>query len=120
MRKSSNQAAGAPERRYSIREVSELIEVPDYLLRQWEGRFSPLRPKRDHAGRRYYLAADIEVARRIKQLLRYEKMTTEGARARLQQELQGEGRPRTRKEAIELIDTIESEIDALLDILERD
>lgn len=120
MKKAGTTAAQAPERRYGIREVSELIEVPDYLLRQWEERFPPLRPKRDRAGRRYYLATDIEVARRIKQLLRYEKMTTEGARARLQQELQGEGRPRTRKEALDLIDKIETEIDALLDILESD
>ena len=118
--KKAGATATTPERRYGIREVSELIEVPDYLLRQWEERFPPLRPKRDRAGRRYYLATDIEVARRIKQLLRYEKMTTEGARARLQQELQGEGRPRTRKEALDLIDKIETEIDALLDILESD
>lgn len=120
MRKAATPSGVSPERRYSIREVSELIDVPDYLLRQWEDRFPPLRPKRDRAGRRYYMAPDIEVARRIKQLIRYEKMTIEGARVRLQQELQGEGRPRTRKEALALIDTIESEIDALLDILEAD
>ncbi len=108
----------AVERRYNIREVSELIAVKEYVLRQWEERFPQLRPKRDSANRRYYLAEDIEIARRIKQLLWYDKMTTEGARTRLSQELRGEGRPRTKKETLELIEKIDAEIREMLDLLD--
>ena len=108
------------DRRYSIREVSEIVDVPQHLLRQWEDRFSQLKPARDRARRRYYTQGDIDIARRIKQLIRHEKLTTEGARKRLAQELRGEGRPRTRREAVELIDKIEAEVRDMLDLLGSD
>ncbi len=108
-----------PDRRYSIREVSELTDVPDYILRQWERRFPQLKPRRDRAKRRYYLAGDIDIVRRIKQLLRHEKLSTEGARVRLAQELKGEGRPKTRKEVVDLLDRMENQIRAMLDSLDE-
>ncbi len=105
-------------RYYGISEVSNLTEVPPYLLRQWENRFPQLKPERDRANRRRYTAEDIAVVRRIKHLLRHERMTTAGARQRLNQEIRGEGRPRTRQETLDLLDTIESEVRAMLDLLE--
>ncbi|MBN2308330.1 MAG: MerR family transcriptional regulator [Candidatus Hydrogenedentes bacterium] len=107
----------SPERRHKISEVSEITGVPIHVLRQWEERFPQLRPSRDRANRRFYLAADIAIVRRIKQLLWHEKMTTQGARTRLAQELRGMGRPQTRQEAVELVDRIEEEIRAMLDLL---
>jgi DNA-binding transcriptional MerR regulator len=107
-----------PEKRYSIREVSKMTEVPDYVLRQWEDRFPPLKPGRDRAKRRYYLAKDVEIVRRIKQLLWHEKLSTEGARVRLVQELRGEGRPKTRKEALDILDQMENQVRSMLDILD--
>lgn len=118
MQTEHTQKAPDPRRRYSISEVSAQLDVPDYVLRQWERRFPQLRPRRDRAGRRYYLHEDIEIARRIRQLLWSERMTTEGARVRLSEELRGQGRPRTRAEAIELADQIEREARAMLDILD--
>lgn len=108
-----------PNRRYRISEVSELVDVPNYVLREWERRFPQLRPKRDHAKRRYYMSGDIDIIRRIKQLLHHEGMTTEGARVRLTQELRGEGRPRTRREAIDLVDEMEAEIRSMLDLIDE-
>ncbi|HRI88929.1 MAG TPA: MerR family transcriptional regulator [Candidatus Hydrogenedentes bacterium] len=107
------------ERRYSIGEVSELLDVPIHVLRQWESRFPQLKPKRDRVKRRYYLHADIEIARRIKQLTRHEKLSSEGARMRLTQELHIEGRPKTRKELLDLVDRIENDVRDLLDLLDR-
>lgn len=108
-----------PERRYSIGEVSKLLDVSIRTLRVWEGRFKQLKPKRDRARRRYYLKEDIEIARRIKQLLKHEKLSSEGARLRLTQELHIEGRPRTRKELVDLIDSIESDVRDLLDLMDK-
>jgi len=108
-----------PERRYSIGEVSEQLEVPIYVLRQWEERFPQLKPKRDRAQRRFYLPADIEIARRIKQLLWHEKLSSEGARIRLSQELHIEGRPKTKKELLDLVDAIEEDIRGLLDVMDE-
>lgn len=106
------------DRRYAISEVSEIAGVPPHVLRHWERRFAQLKPKRDRANRRYYGPADIEIVRRIKHLLRHERMTIKGAQTRLAQELHGEGRPRTRKEAIDLVDRIETEVRGLLDLLD--
>ena len=106
------------DRRYRISEVSELTSVSIHLLRQWESRFPQLKPKRDRANRRYYSVADIDLVRRIRQLLRHEKMTTDGARRVLAQELRGEGRPKTRREALALLDEVESEVRAMLDLLD--
>jgi len=106
------------DRRHSIAEVSELTGVPDYTLRRWEIDFPQLKPKRNRAGRRVYMPEDIEIVRRLKQLLWHEKMTTEGARRRLSEEIHGEGRPRTSREALNLIDKIEAEARAILDLLD--
>ena len=94
-----------------------MLHVATHLLRQWENKFPQLHPKRDRAGRRYYLQADIDVVKRINFFMRHEKLTIEGARLRLAQELHGEGRPRTRKEALDLLDKIDDEVRSALDTL---
>lgn len=108
-----------PDRRYSIGEVSEMLGVTVRTLRVWEEQFKQLKPKRDRVKRRYYLHDDIEIARRIKQLLKTEKLSSEGARIRLSQELQLEGRPRTKKELVDLVDSIENDIRSLLDRMDK-
>lgn len=113
-----NSRMEAPEKRYSIREVSALTEVPDYVLRQWEEKFPPLKPQRTRSKRRFYVSKDIEIVRRIKQLLWHEKLSTEGARLRLTQELHGEGRPKTRQEFSNMLDRMESDIRDMLDLLD--
>lgn len=107
------------DRRYAIAEVSELVGVPSHVLRQWESRIGPFKPRRDRANRRIYSVGDIEIARRIKQLLRDEKMTTQGAAKRLEEELKGEGRPKTNTETLDLIDKIDEEVRAIVDILDK-
>ncbi|MBI5092950.1 MAG: MerR family transcriptional regulator [Candidatus Hydrogenedentes bacterium] len=108
------------DKRYPISAVAKELSVPPHLLRQWEEKFTQLKPRRDNAGRRYYLKADIEIARRIKQLLRHEQLTSKGASKRITQELIGEGRPKTKQEAVDLLDALESEIRGLLDLLGPD
>jgi len=92
--------------------------VPVHVLRQWEQRFPSLKPGRDRANRRIYTAQDLAVAQRIRELLRDEKLTGEGAAKVLAQELRGERRPKTRREALALLDQIEAEIRSILDRLD--
>ena len=106
------------EKRYTISQVSEKVGIPLHTLRRWEDDFPQLKPRRNRAGRRYYLTSDIDIVRRIKDLLRNDKMTTEGARLRLSEELHGEGRPRTKAQAIEFAARIEAEARAMLDTLD--
>ena len=108
----------SPERRLRIGEVSEITGVAIYVLRQWEDKIPQLKPKRDRANRRYYLEKDVEIVRRIKHLVRHEKMGLDGVKIRIAQELHGEGRPRTRQEALDLVDRIETEARAMLKLLD--
>ncbi len=110
--------AEADDRRYGIAEVSRMVGVAAHVLRQWESRFPQLKPKRDRAKRRYYQARDIEIARRIKQLVRHDKLTTEGAIKQLNIELYGVGRPKTKQEVIDLLDKMEAEVRGLMELLE--
>jgi len=109
---------GLDASRLGITEASELVGVAPHVLRQWEERFPQFRPKRDRAGRRTYGERDIAVARRIKELMRDEKLTGEGALKALARELRGEAPPKTRHEAIETIDRIDNEIRSMLDLLD--
>lgn len=108
------------ERRYSIGEVAEQLNIAPHLLRQWEAKFPQLKPKRDRAERRVYYARDIDIVKRINYLIRHEKMTIKGARIRLSQELYGEGRPKTNREVVDLLDRIDDEVRAMIDILDRE
>lgn len=106
------------DRRYSISEVSDHLDLPVHLLRQWEEQVPQLRPKRDRANRRYYRLPDIRVIQRIKQLVRDEKMTLQGAAKRIREETMGQGAPQTNQEALELIDKIEGKARTMLNLLD--
>ena len=68
----------------TIGEVAEQIDVPQYVLRFWESKFSQIAPEK-HRGRRYYRPEDIIVLREIKTLLYEEKYTIKGVQSFLQQ-----------------------------------
>ena len=107
------------DKRHSISEVSEITGVPAHVLRQWESRIPQLNPKRDSSNRRYYTLDDIDIVRRIKQLVRHEKLTIKGTIKRLSQEIYGEGRPRTNREVLDLLDKLDTEVREALDMLEE-
>lgn len=68
---------------YSIREVSEMLDLEPYVLRFWEKEFPSLAPKKSHGGLRLYKQSDIDELRVIKELLYTEKYTIEGARRQI-------------------------------------
>jgi len=109
----------APGRRYKISEVSEMTGVPITKLRQWGERFSRLRPKRNRVGHRYYDVDDIAIVKRIKYYIEHEGMRTEGVEKALGEEVHGLGRVKTGKEAMALINKIETEVNAMLDAIEK-
>jgi len=65
---------------YSISEVSRLTGLEQYILRYWETEFEQLKPGKNRAGNRIYTNKDIKLIMQIKQLLREEKYTIEGAK----------------------------------------
>jgi DNA-binding transcriptional MerR regulator len=76
-----------PERLYySISDVADMIDIKPYVLRFWEKEFPSLKPKKNRAGNRTYQKKDIELLRRIKELLYKEGFTIFGARQKLKDE----------------------------------
>ncbi len=65
---------------YSISEVSKLTDLEQYILRYWETEFEQLKPSKNRAGNRIYTNKDIKMILQIKNLLREEKYTIEGAK----------------------------------------
>ncbi len=110
--------SASEEQRYSMAEASQHIGVAPHVLRQWEARFPNLRPKRNRSGQRIYTERDLAVARRIKELLREEKLTGDGASKALARELRGEAPPKTRHDALEMLDRIDAELRSMLDTLD--
>ncbi len=70
-----------PKLYYSISEVSRLTALEPYVLRYWETEFDDLRPQKNRAGNRIYSNKDIKLILHIKELLREQRYTIEGAKA---------------------------------------
>jgi DNA-binding transcriptional MerR regulator len=62
----------------TIGELSQELGVAQHILRYWESRFPQLRPMQRAGNRRYYRAADVDLARRINRLLNQEGYTVRG------------------------------------------
>jgi DNA-binding transcriptional MerR regulator len=72
---------------YTIGEVSNLLGVKPYVIRYWESEFSFLKPRKESGRNRQYSEENIELLRRIQDLLYNQRYTIEGARQKLKQEL---------------------------------
>lgn len=70
---------------WTISELSVDLGVPQHVLRYWETRFSQLRPVTRAGNRRYYRPEDVELARRINQLLHQDGYTIKGVQQILKQ-----------------------------------
>ena len=76
---SANLGAKSPEAFRTISEVSTELDVPQHVLRFWEGRFAQIKPVKRAGGRRYYRPEDIDLLRGIRALLYLEGFTIKGA-----------------------------------------
>ena len=70
---------------YSIREVAEMFDVNESLLRYWEKEFPIIAAKKAGGNIRQYTKEDIENIRLVYHLVKEKKMTLAGARQRLKQ-----------------------------------
>lgn len=79
---------------YKIGEACKLLEIQPYVLRYWETEFPALSPSKSRSGQRVYSEAELDVIRRIKQLLYEEGYTIAGAKKKLESELDTKGEHR--------------------------
>ncbi len=70
---------------YSIREVANMFDVTESLLRYWEKEFPIISPKKISGNVRQYKKEDIENIRLIYHLVKERGMTLQGARQRLKE-----------------------------------
>lgn len=96
---------------YSIGEVAEILGESTSLVRFWSDTFSDfVRPERNRKGNRRFTPADVENLKIIHHLVKDQKMTLEGAAARMKVDRNGLDR---RTEVVERLRGIK---EALLEI----
>ena len=111
----------------TISEVARELDVPQHVLRFWESRFTQVSPLKRGGGRRYYRPEDVDLLRRIRELLYVEGYTIKGVqkllrdgRGRLQPSTEraadGEGRSAPADAGLDAI--ARAEIRAVLDELQ--
>ncbi len=74
---------------YKIGEACKALDIQPYVLRYWETEFSAISPSKSRSGQRVYSEKELEIIRRIKQLLYDEGYTIAGAKKKLEAELAG-------------------------------
>ncbi len=85
---------------YKIGEACKILDVKPFVLRYWETEFPFLNPNKSRSGQRIYSERDLEIIRRINELLNVEGYTIAGARKKLQGELEsGNALPRSERKA---------------------
>ena len=62
----------------TISEVADELDIPPHVLRFWETKFSQIKPLKRGGGRRYYRPEDVELLRRIRELLYRDGYTIKG------------------------------------------
>jgi len=105
-----------PNKRYfTIGEVGKLCEVKPHVLRYWEQEFSQLSPVKRAGNRRYYQQHDVQLVRRIRNLLYDQGFTIGGAR----QHLDTDDAPQTHTNTgqPDQLKQLRLELESILDIL---
>jgi len=69
----------------TISEVADDLNVPQHVLRFWETRFSQIRPLKRAGGRRYYRPEDVDLLKRIRELLYRQGYTIKGVQKLLRE-----------------------------------
>lgn len=99
---------------YRIKEVSELLELPQSTLRFWESQFSMIKPYRDAKGNRYYTPRDIEIIKMVRYLVKERGLKIEAALAELRNNREGIER---RSEVIDRLKSIRDRLNEMIESL---
>ena len=96
----------------TIGEVSKMMQTPQHILRFWEDSFPQLNPLKRKGGRRLYSESDINLLRRIKELLYDEGYSIKGVKSYLSKnkinDVTNEGKLRVSDEVSEKLEEIKA------------
>lgn len=76
----------SPEAFRTISEVASEVDVPQHVLRFWEGKFIQIKPLKRGGGRRYYRPEDVDLIRGIRNLLYVNGYTIKGVQKVLREQ----------------------------------
>lgn len=71
---------------FTIGEVSEMLNLSHSQIRFWEKEFSQLKPNKTAGGTRKFSHGDIDTLKLIRQLLKEQGYTLEGAKEKLKRD----------------------------------
>ena len=71
---------------YKVEEVSRLVNVEAAVIESWEQEFPFLRAGKTGSGQRYFRPKDIEIMRRIRELVEEKTLTMAGIKRRIEEE----------------------------------
>lgn len=97
---------------YSIKEVSDMVGVPDSTLRYWEKQFKELNPKKSSSGVRQYTKDDIETIKLIHHLLKEKGLNIAAAKDRLKNT---KSKVVESSEIVDRLKAVRDELQAMLD-----
>ncbi|WP_372521102.1 MerR family transcriptional regulator [Candidatus Ruminimicrobiellum ovillum] len=109
-----------PDKKYlNISEVSERTNVPAHTLRYWETEFKQLKPER-HSGIRKYSPLDVELIKKIKDLLYNKRYTIDGVKKCLTVDRRKKNMSNMQVGVSDpkILEEIKQELKEILDILE--
>lgn len=95
---------------YKIKDVAELIGVPQSTLRYWEKEFPACAPRRSASNIRYYTPADIETLRIIHFLVKVKGLKIDAAKEQLRVNRENVSR---RMEVIARLEKVRGELEQL-------
>lgn len=101
---------------YSIGEVSEYTKVPPHTIRYWENRYNLLRPEKDSRGRRRYTKSDIDLIKKINELVYEKKYKTESIKKKIKEDRNIDTAEKLTRNKIFLI---KQELESILEIVNR-
>jgi DNA-binding transcriptional MerR regulator len=81
----------AKKKSYKVGDACKELDIQPYVLRYWETEFPFLRPEKGSTGPRVYSEDELDLVRRIKELLYDEGYTIAGAKKKLEGELETGG-----------------------------
>ncbi len=99
---------------YKIKEVAEILNVPQSTLRFWEKEFPIIKPTRNGSNIRYYKPSDIETLRIIHYLIKTKGLKIDAAKAQLRSNRYNVSR---RIEIIDRLTSVRNDLQNLLNAL---
>ncbi len=98
---------------YSIKEVSDMLGIPESTLRYWEKEFKQICPKKSSKGIRQYTVQDIEQIKNVNHLVKEKDLTIKGAKNHLDNRLP------IQTDTFEVVERLKNVRDQLKSIMEE-